>query len=40
MKPFVVTPDWRPTALTDRAGLADDMRALSPRAAPKQLELF
>ena len=40
MKPFVVTPDWRPTALTDKAGLADDMRALSPRAAPKQMELF
>ena len=40
MKPFVVTPDWRPTAVIDSADLDARMRALSPRAAPRQLELF
>ncbi|MBE7217046.1 MAG: putative DNA modification/repair radical SAM protein [Caulobacteraceae bacterium] len=40
MKPFVVTPDWRPTAVLDGADLDERMRALSPRAAPRQLELF
>ena len=40
MKPFVVTPDWRPTALADSGDLDARMREMSPRAAPKQLELF
>jgi predicted DNA-binding helix-hairpin-helix protein len=35
IRPFIVTADWRPTALTDRA----DLRALlAPRS--EQLELF
>ncbi len=40
MKPFVVTDDWRPTALTDTADLPDQMRELSKHAQPRQLELF
>jgi predicted DNA-binding helix-hairpin-helix protein len=34
VRPFVVTPDWRPTALTDSASLGKR------RAAPAQLDLF
>jgi putative DNA modification/repair radical SAM protein len=40
MKPFVVTVDWRPTALLDAGDLGDRMRELSRHAQPKQLELF
>ena len=39
-RPFVVTPDWRPVSVLDRADLEEGMRAASPRAAPRQLELF
>ena len=35
LKPFIVTADWRPGALTDRADLREH---LAP--APKQLDLF
>jgi putative DNA modification/repair radical SAM protein len=35
LKPFVVTDDWRPGALTDAADLRSQLAA-----APKQLELF
>ena len=36
LRPFVVTPDWRPTALTNSASLADRIACSSPR----QLDLF
>ena len=36
VRPFVVTPDWRPTALIDSASLAGELAASSPR----QLDLF
>ncbi|MBC2668548.1 putative DNA modification/repair radical SAM protein [Novosphingobium piscinae] len=36
VRPFIVTADWRPTLLTDRA----DLRALVAPAQPDQLELF
>jgi len=36
VKPFVVCEDWSPGALTDRAGLKDDM----PVEEPRQLSLF
>jgi putative DNA modification/repair radical SAM protein len=36
VRPFVVTPDWRPTALIDSASLAGKLAASSPR----QLDLF
>ena len=40
LKAFVVTTDWRPTALLDTVDLEERMRTLSPRGAPKQLNLF
>jgi putative DNA modification/repair radical SAM protein len=36
VRPFVVTPDWRPTALIDSASLAGKLTSPSPR----QLDLF
>jgi putative DNA modification/repair radical SAM protein len=36
VRPFVVTPDWRPTTLIDSASLAGELAASSPR----QLDLF
>jgi predicted DNA-binding helix-hairpin-helix protein len=36
VRPFIVTSDWRPTLLTDRA----DLRALVAPVRETQLELF
>ncbi len=36
VRPFVVTPDWRPTALIDSASLAGELAA----SGPRQLDLF
>ncbi|MFX9181026.1 hypothetical protein ABTN76_19950, partial [Acinetobacter baumannii] len=36
LRPFVITADWRPTMLIDRA----DLRAQLAPAQPRQLELF
>ena len=40
LKAFVVTTDWRPTALLEGVDLEERMRSLSPRGAPKQMSLF
>ena len=40
LKSFVVTDDWRPTALLDGVDLENRMRSLSPRGAPQQMSLF
>jgi hypothetical protein len=36
VRPFVVTPDWRPTGLIDSASLAGRLT----RPGPRQLDLF
>jgi predicted DNA-binding helix-hairpin-helix protein len=36
VRPFVVTPDWRPTGLIDSASLAGRLA----RPGPRQLDLF
>jgi predicted DNA-binding helix-hairpin-helix protein len=36
VRPFVVTPDWRPTALIDSASLASRLAS----GGPRQLDLF
>jgi predicted DNA-binding helix-hairpin-helix protein len=36
VRPFIITPDWRPTSLIDSASLAGSLA----RPGPRQLDLF